>query len=299
MFFKVRRTMSYFKYTIKKNENNLTLKTWMQSFYLAKNKINYLIDQKLVMVNGKSCYNRDYILTENDEILVDTTNYDRIDYPPYRYNLQIIYEDEYLLVVNKPKGVIIYPENKELEKTMANFVAYYYMKTNQNYAVRHIHRLDTDTTGCLIYAKDIFTHSKLSYFFENNKTKKEYFAIVYGIIEKEGVINQKIGRNRHENKMMISPSGSDALTYYYPEKHFDNKTVVKVLLRTGRTHQIRVHLAAIKHPLLGDSLYGAKDEYERVMLHCYHLGLVHPISGLWIDFTADIPNDMEKIINRE
>ncbi len=290
--------MSYFKYIISKKEQGMTLKIWMQSFYLAKNKINYLIDQKLVMINDKISYNREQILNENDIVVVDTSIYDTIDYPPYRFNLKILYEDEYLLVVDKPKGVIIYPENKELDKTMANFIAYYYIKTNQSYAVRHVHRLDCDTTGCLLYAKDIFTHSKLSNYFENNKTKKEYFALVYGIIENDGVINQKIGRNRHANKMMITPSGSDALTYYYPEKILNKKTLVKVLLKTGRTHQIRVHLASISHPLLGDKLYGKEDNYQRVMLHCFHLGFIHPITGLWFDVYAETPADMNEIINK-
>lgn len=291
--------MSYFKYKIKEEENNLTLKMWMQSFHLAKNKINYLIDQNFISINGKICSNREFILNTNDEIVINTSTYDAIDYPPYRYHLKIIYEDDYLLVVEKPQGVIIYPEKKELAKTMANFIAYYYHKTNQSYAIRHIHRLDIDTTGCLLYAKDIFTHSKLAYAFEKNKTKKEYFAIVYGIIKKDGVINRKIGKNRHSKQMIISSSGSDAVTYYYPVRVLDDKTLVKVVLKTGRTHQIRVHLSSIKHPLLGDSLYGASDQYQRVMLHCYHIGVIHPISGKWIDFIANLPYDMEKIINRE
>lgn len=292
--------MSYFSYVVNKKDDRLTLKSWFERFYLAKNKINYLIDNKCVTVNGKIINKRDYILNLNDEILIDISNYEAIDYPPCRYNLKIIYEDDYLLVVEKPSGVIMYSENKELENTMANYVAYYYTKTNQNLTIRHAHRLDTDTTGCLVYAKDVITHSVLSNNFKNNKTKKEYFAIVYGIINNEGKIDKKIGRDRHHSgKMIISNSGNDAFTFYKPNKVLKNKTLVDVLLKTGRTHQIRVHLSSIKHPILGDKMYGKNDEYKRVMLHCYHIGFLHPIKNSWIDFYADLPIDMKEIIEKE
>lgn len=292
--------MSYFSCIISKKDDGKSLKAYLESFFLAKNKINYLIDNSCVVVNGEIIKNRAYLLNTNDEINIDTSIYDGIDYPPLRYNLKILYEDDYMLIVEKPSGVIIYSENKELENTMANYVAYYYTKTNQNLAIRHVHRLDIDTTGCLVYAKNVLIHSILSNYFENNKTKKEYFALVYGIINNEGKIDKKIGRNRHESgKMMVSNMGKDALTYFKPHTILKDKTLVNVCLKTGRTHQIRVHLSSIKHPLLGDKLYGKKDSYSRVMLHCYHIGFVHPITNIWIDFYADLPKDMKKIINEE
>lgn len=291
--------MTYFKYVVKNKEQGLTLKQWMESFYLSKNKINYLIDNSCININGETIKNRNFVLYNNNEIIIDVTHYEMIDYPAIRYNLKIIYEDDYILVIEKPCGYIIYPENKEIDKTMANFVAYYYSKTNQNHTIRHVHRLDTDTSGCLIYAKDIFTHSMLSHYFENNETKKEYFAVVYGIINKKGVIDKKIARNRHENKMMISKTGKDALTIYSPITIVDNKTLLNVVIKTGRTHQIRVHLSSLKHPLVGDKLYGAIDNYNRVMLHCHHIGFLHPITKVWIDFYSNLPKDIEKILDEE
>lgn len=288
--------MKYFKYIIKNKEENLTLKNWMQTFNLAKNKINYLIDNKCVMINNEIVNKREYILKENDEIIVDVSNYETIDYPASRYNLEILYEDDYILVVNKPSKVIIYPESKELSKTMANYIAHYYVKTNQNLTIRHVHRLDTDTTGCLIYAKDIFTHSYLSNLFETGNVKKEYYAIVCGIMDTYGKVDLPIGKNRHNNLMMVTKTGSNALTIYKPVKHFNKNTLLNVEIKTGRTHQIRVHMAYLKHPLLGDSLYGINDGYDRVMLHCHHIGFVHPIFKYWVDFYAELPNDMKKVI---
>ena len=169
-------------------------------------------------------------------------------------------------------------------------------KTNQNRTIRHVHRLDTDTTGCLVYAKDILTHSYLSNLFENSNVKKEYNALVYGIIEKSGKVDTSIGRNRHNNSMITTPNGLNALTLYKPLKHINDCTLLNVEIKTGRTHQIRVHMASIKHPLLGDTMYGKNDEYKRVMLHCSHIGFIHPVYKYWVDFFAEIPQDMKYII---
>lgn len=291
--------MNYFKYTIKNKEANMTLKEWLQSFNLAKNKINYLIDNKCISINEEIVYKREYILKEFDEIVIDVSSYEQIDYLPLRYNLDIIYEDDYILVVNKPSSVIIYPENKELSNTMANYMAYYYTKTNQNKTIRHVHRLDTETTGCLVYAKDVITHSYLSNLFENSKVKKEYITIVYGIIKESGRIEVPIGRNRHNNLMMTSKTGASALTLYKPVKNINGNTLLNVEIKTGRTHQIRVHLSSIKHPILGDKMYGKKDDYKRVMLHCRHIGFVHPVYKYWVDFYANLPQDMRKIIGED
>lgn len=288
--------MNYFKYTIKNKEANMTLKEWLQSFNLAKNKINYLIDNKCISINEEIVYKREYILKEFDEVLIDVSSYEQIDYLPLRYNLDIIYEDDYIIVVNKPSGVIIYPENKELSNTMANYMAYYYTKTNQNKTIRHVHRLDTETTGCLVYAKDIITHSYLSNLFENSKAKKEYITIAYGIIKESGRIEVPIGRNRHNNLMMTTKKGAFALTLYKPVKNINGNTLLNVEIKTGRTHQIRVHLSSIKHPILGDRMYGKKDDYKRVMLHCKHIGFVHPVYKYWVDFYANLPQDMKEII---
>ena len=179
---------------------------------------------------------------------------------------------------------------------MANYIAYYYTKTNQDKTIRHVHRLDTETSGCLVYAKDVLTHSYLSNLFENSKVKKEYTTICYGIIEKSGKIDTPIGRNRHNNLMITTKNGANALTLYKPIKHINGNTLLNVEIKTGRTHQIRVHLSSIKHPIIGDKMYGKPDDVKRVMLHCSHIGFVHPVYKYWVDFYADIPEDLEKII---
>ena len=274
-----------FKCKVLKKEEGLSLKDFLLNIGVAKNKLNYFIDSKLIYVNGEVCYKRDHLLKYNDLIEIDTTDFDNIDYPPVRYNLDIIYEDDYLLVVNKPKGVIIYPENKENANTMANYIAYYYHKTGQNYAIRHVHRLDKDTTGILLYAKDVITHSYLTKLFEEKKVKKEYYALVEGIILEDGVVNKRIARDRHKDAMRVSDKGQEAHTIYHVEKiDFDKKqTLLRVEIKTGRTHQIRVHMSSINHPLVGDTLYGSKTSAD-MFLKCYHQGFYNRFQEKWVDF---------------
>lgn len=285
-----------FCYTVKKQDASISLVEWMKSFNLGKNKINYLIDNSCVVINGEIIKNRSYELKVDDLIIIDTSMYDGIDYPPYRYNLKVLYEDDYILAVYKPAGFIIYPEEKQKAASMANIVAYYYEKTNQDYAVRHCHRLDADTTGVLIFAKDIFTHAKLSFLFEHHQIKKEYYCMCEGVVDKNGVIEAPIGRNRHDSKkMMISDSGDYAKTIYNLVEVVNNISLVKVEIKTGRTHQIRVHMASIKHPIVGDELYGSKILGSRVLLHCTRIGFVHPITKVWVDINSDIPLDFMNV----
>ena len=259
-----------FNYVVSKKQDGISLLDFFKLFHLGKNKINYLIDNKKVLINDEIITSRNFILKYLDIINIDTSYYDYPNYKSIRYNLKIIYEDDYIIAIDKPYGVIIYDDKMV---SLASYVAYYYEKTNQNIAVRHVHRLDKDTTGIIIYAKDIISHSYLSYLFEHNEIKKEYYALVKGVITKNGTVDIGISKNRHENgKMIANINGDQCLTKYQVIKNYDDKTLLNVEIKNGRTHQIRVHMAYIKHPLVSDALYGEKIDDTKMHLDCHHIG---------------------------
>lgn len=282
-----------FNYIVSKKKDGCSLKELFNDFHLAKNRFNYLIDNKKIMVNDTIVTKRDYILKCKDVLNVDLSDFKVQEYHPIRYNLEIIYEDDYLLVVNKPSGVIIYDD--EIKPTMANYISYYYQKTGQSCGVRHVHRLDKYTSGLLVYAKDMITHAYLSNLFEEKDIKKEYYAKVFGIINESGHVDKKISRNRHNNLMITSDNGLDALTIYKPLVHNNNNTLLDVQIKSGRKHQIRVHMASIGHPLVGDVDYGGP--IGKYILICHHIGFYNEITNKWNDFNLNY--DLEELLNEK
>ena len=289
----------YFIMKIRKNLDYHTLENFFQSIHLSKNKMNYLFVNNCCYLNGELA-SKNSVLRNNDYLMIDISNFENLAYLPVDYNLKISYEDEYLLIVNKPSGYIIYPDNKEKNGTMANIIAAYYQKKQINCTIRHCHRLDMDTTGCLIYAKDLITQSAMEQLFEEKKILKNYLAIVEGNILKDIVISTPISKDRHHNgKMIVTKNGGkSAKTICKVISHNQNYSLVKIKIETGRTHQIRVHFSSINHPIYGDELYGARIK-SRIMLHCYHISFVHPILGKKIDIKAPIYNDFKEVIKKE
>ena len=273
------------------DDNTLTFKDYLVLNGLSIDKIKYLLNNKCCYVNGNNV-DENYLLKNNDSICIDTSFYDEIDYLPTEYKLDILYEDDYLLIVNKPSKCIIYDTDKL--NTMANYIAYYYMINDLNYKVRHVHRLDYDTSGCLVYAKDIITHASLNKMIEDGSFKRYYLAVVENrMAKKEGLIDLSIGKDRHINgKMVVSKNGKKAITHYKVLEETSKYSIVSLKLDTGRTHQIRVHMSAIKHPLFGDSLYGSKIKKDRVLLHSHIVEFIHPITKKKILIECPKPKDM-------
>lgn len=290
--------MEYFNYKINEIYDNITIREFLNKLKVAKNKINYFITNKCFYINGENV-DIDTLLHKDDYLDIDILAFEQIDYLPCEKKVEILYEDDYILVVNKPKKIIIFPENKEENGTMANVIAGLYTLRGEDRTIRHAHRLDKDTSGCLVYAKDVITHSILSSMFENNEVKKDYIAIVENKVKKDGVITSNIGKDRHVNgKMAIARNGKSAFTSYHIEKTYNDVTVLKVRIKTGRTHQIRVHLSSIGHPLLGDYLYGAKIEnINSVMLHAKRVTFTHPFTNQVMIVDAPIHKDMKKYVN--
>lgn len=201
---------------------------------------------------------------------------------PNFYDLSILYEDDHLLVVNKPAHMDTHPNSPNQMDTLANAVAFHLQAKGEYRQIKHIHRLDQDTTGAVLFAKYPFIGAILDQLLEKREIKRTYLAIVQGILPtKKGTIEKPIGRDRHHaTRRRVSPGGQPAITHYEvlgtdPRK---NISIVKCSLETGRTHQIRVHFSHIGHPLAGDQLYGGNPIFSRQALHAVKLELIHPFT---------------------
>ncbi len=288
----------YFYMRVRGNLHYKKLIDFFKEFNVAKAKMNYLVTNNCCFVNGEVA-TLDTIIKQNDYLMIEISNYEKLDFIPEEKKLDILYEDDYLLVINKPSGYIIYPDDKSKKNTIANFVANYYKQNNLDISVRHCHRLDNNTTGCLVYAKDIITQSIVDNMFQKHQIEKNYLAIVEGMMHGKGKINALIAKDRHiSGKMIVHPKGMNALTYYEVLSTSQTSSLVKLNIKTGRTHQIRVHMSSLLHPLYGDKLYGSIND-SSIMLHCYTLEFTHPILGKKLNIKAPIPYEFNKILKQE
>jgi 23S rRNA pseudouridine1911/1915/1917 synthase len=201
---------------------------------------------------------------------------------PAYFDLEILFEDDHLIVVNKPAGMDTHPNSPGQSNTLLNGLAYHLKAIGQPNWVRHIHRLDRDTTGAILFAKHPLAGTLLDKMLEQRLIKRTYLAKVHGLLNmKKGTIIKPIGRDRHHaTRRRVSPSGQDATTHFQLVKLYPNEkaSVVKCWLDTGRTHQIRVHFSHIGHPLVGDVLYGGKPSVPRQALHAVKLEFIHPLT---------------------
>ena len=208
----------------------------------------------------------------------------------------IIYIDDLLLIVNKPINMIVHSDGNDTQ-TLDHAIKAYYEKTSQHIPVRHIHRLDRDTSGCILYCKSSYLQPYFDHMMSTKQIRRTYLALVDGKIEKKQTINANIGKDRHANKYRVSPSGQSAITHIKPIKYQKKKTLVECTLDTGRTHQIRVHLSSINHPLIGDELYGKKAKV-RCCLHSHTITLFHPILKEEIKVTCELSEDIKEWIKK-
>lgn len=285
------------KYIVKNNELNIN--------QILQNKLNIssrllykLIKSNKVLLNGNICDTRNSA-NVGDVITVDF-NYeeDNSNIVPTKMNLDIVFEDEWLLVINKPASVAIHPSILHYSDSLCNGIRFYFDSNGLKKKIRPVNRLDLNTSGLVVFAKCEYIQECLISQMKDNLFKKEYLAFCEGIFEKKsGIIDLPIARK--ENSIIercISKDGQTSITHYEVLKEFDNYSLVKCSLETGRTHQIRVHMSAISHPLIGDSLYGSiSDLINRQALHCYKLQFLHPITEKIMNFCGEIPLDLKKI----
>lgn len=219
---------------------------------------------------------------------------------PQRMSLDIRYEDSAVLVVNKAAGILVHPLTTEPTGTLANGVLYYWMEQGESYRFRPVHRLDRNTSGLVLVAKSAYVHHRLAQQLASKSFTRRYIALVQGTInEAKGTIREPIGLAEGSHiKRVISPLGKEAVSNYWVLRKFGNASLVCVELETGRTHQVRVHMAHLGHPLLGDDLYGGDTQLiDRQGLHCSFLAFTHPLSGLKIKVACPLPDDIKKLIS--
>ena len=283
------------KYEIKNNFK--TINQILQTELKISSRLLYkLIKMQKILLNNKVCDTRS-IANVGDVITIDF-NYeeDNSNIVPTQMNLNIVFEDDWLLIINKPAGIAVHPSILHYSDSLCNGIRFYFDKIGLKKKVRPVNRLDLNTSGLVVFAKCEYIQECLISQMKNNEFKKEYLAVCNGIFEKKsGTINLPIARK--ENSIIercISKDGQPSITHYEVLKDFDNYSLVKCSLETGRTHQIRVHMSAIGHSLLGDSLYGSiSDLIDRQALHCYNLQFVHPVNNNVLNFYGELPIDFK------
>lgn len=254
-----------------------------------------------IYVNGKKI-KTSYVLEKGDVIKIKVDKDESQNIEPEKMDLHIVYEDEYLLIVDKPPFMVVHPTKSHQNGTLSNGIMYHFRETNQDCIVRLANRLDMNTSGLVMIVKNQYAHMKISEFMSNNLIKKEYKAVVHGHLKnKKDTINEPIGRPTMDSiERVVMVGGLESITHYELESQFEKGALLKVNLETGRTHQIRVHLSHIGNPIFGDILYGNEDNefISRQALHAYRLCFPHPVSGEEIDVKCDIPDDMKDLCDK-
>jgi 23S rRNA pseudouridine1911/1915/1917 synthase len=225
--------------------------------------------------------------------------HEQIFTPDWSMPIDVLFEDDYCLVVNKSVGIPVHPTVSKGGGSLANLVAAYYQASGQQCAVRHIHRIDAWTSGPVLYAKQPYAQYRLDQDMSDRHIKRVYLAVVEGLPSKhKGTIHAAIGKDRHMNgKRRVSPTGADAITHYEVIETYPGASLIRLSLETGRTHQIRVHMSYMGHPLLGDELYGGPCKlipYQA--LHGERLGFTHPFTREAISVQAELPETIVKLI---
>ena len=283
-------------YTVK--ENNKTIKQILkEDLFISDRLLIFLRKNKLIYYNNDKLINLNITAKLNNTIKIDLNfEEDNSNVIPIKMDLNIIYEDDALLILNKPAGIPVHPSILHYTNSLSNGVKYYFDSINLKKKIRPVNRLDRNTSGIVIFAKNQYVQECLIHQMQTKEFKKFYLAVVEGHLEKlEGTIDAPI--NRKENSIIercVDENGERAVTHYkILKRNFDrNYDLVECMLETGRTHQIRVHFSYMGHPLIGDTLYGNASKYiSRQALHAYKVEFVHPISKKLMQFTADVPKD--------
>ena len=273
----------------------------------SRNSIQKLIEQGNVTINGVSV-NKKYKVNTDDEILVVTGELKPLDAEPENIPLDIVYEDDDLLVVNKPRGMVVHPAPGNYTGTLVNALLYHCKDSLSgiNGVLRPgiVHRIDKDTSGLLIVAKNDKAHMGLAEQIKEHSFTREYNAVICGHLkDQEGTVNAPIGRNPKDRKKMCvtMQNSKNAVTHYSVIEEYNGYSHVSLKLETGRTHQIRVHMAHLGHPVAGDLIYGhdkKSAELNGQCLHAIKIGFVHPIKNEYMEFSSDLPDYFKSFLDK-
>ena len=289
-----------FEYTIQENDTELRIKELLKRNYgFSTRLINKLKAGDFVKLNGSPV--KMYATgTQGDIITVDLPE-ESSYFEPEKIPISVVYEDDDLLVVNKQPGFVVHPTKGHPCRTMANGIMNYMLENDKSFKIRFINRLDMDTSGLLVVAKNSHCQDDMQKQMIGNGVVKKYEAVVKGIIEEdEGTIDLPIDKEHEDQvKRTVTEEGYPSVTHYKVLERFEKGyTLVELLLETGRTHQIRVHMSHIGHPVVGDVLYGQASVWliERQALHAKYLSFRHPVTGKSMELEAPLPDDMQELI---
>ena len=273
---------------------------------MSRSYIQKIIKDKKVKVNGKE-EKAKYLVKEDDEIKIEIPAPKLLEVVPQDIPIDIVYEDDDVLIVNKPQDMVVHPAPGNYEGTLVNAILYHCKDklSSINGVIRpgSVHRIDKDTSGLLMIAKNNNAHNSLAEQLKDHSITREYEFICHGVVKEDKItVNKPIGRNPKDRlKMAVVNDGKHAVTHFEVIERYDNFTHMKARLETGRTHQIRVHALSINHPLLGDPIYGPKNtkfNLKGQTLHARKIGFIHPTTNEYIEFNSDLPEYFTNIINK-
>lgn len=290
-----------FAFAVKENQVGLRLDKYLAEQFPDKTRtsLQKLIDNQAVLVNGQEV-SKNYKLKAQDCVTVEIPEPVELDVCPQNIPLGIVYEDDALLVVNKPKGMVVHPAPGNPDGTLVNALLYHCgdSLSGINGVIRPgiVHRIDKNTSGLLMIAKNDAAHQSLAAQIKEHSFLREYEAVVYGRVQEDtGTVCAPIGRSKADRKKMCvtAQNSKEAVTHFEVLHRYRRFTHIRCRLETGRTHQIRVHMAYLGHPVAGDEVYGPKKVIAQLGGQCLHakvLGFVHPVTGQWMQFDSDLPD---------
>ena len=291
---------------IKANDRVRIDKYVMNNTDISRSKVKRMIDSGNILVNNKKV-KASYNLKLDDNIYINDDYTEEVEIKPENIPLDIVYEDDYLLVVNKKSGMVVHPAVGNYSGTLVNALMYHINKLSSvNGSIRPgiVHRIDADTSGLLLVAKTDEVHNDLASQISNKTVLRKYIALVQGVIlEDTATIDAPIGRDKNNRKKMAvtEVNSKNAITHIRVLERLKKATLIECVLETGRTHQIRVHLAYINHPVVNDPVYGYKkmdDKNFGQMLHASTIGFIHPITKKYLEFSSDVPDTFKKILEK-
>ena len=293
--------MSKWSYTVTPDDAGLTLKEIIRrNFTFSSRMMTRFKQNGCISVNGETV--RISVLPDPGDIVSISLPDERSGFDPQDVPIAPVHEDDDLLIIDKPAGYTVHPTKGHPAGTIANGLAKYIADTGQTFKVRFVNRLDMDTSGLLVIAKSAFCQDRIINQMKEDAVVKKYIAVVNGVLEDdEGKIEAPVGRPDPEKaKRGVTRTGSASVTRFSVIERYKRHTLVELDLKTGRTHQIRVHMSHIGHPVTGDRLYGGEDVLliERQALHACYISFLHPVTGEPVEAAAEIPEDMKRLIEK-
>ena len=276
----------------------------------SRAKIQQWIKKGELTLNGQTIKGKEKVIG-NETVMISAPPTVEANFNPENIPLDIIYQDADFIIINKPVGLVVHPAAGNYDGTLLNALLHHFPELAELPRAGIVHRLDKDTSGLLVVARNLPTHTWLVRQLQAHKLKREYLALVEGFLAAGGTVNTAIGRHpRSRTSMAVVDEGKEAITHYRVAERFKQYSLLRVNLETGRTHQIRVHMAHINHPIVGDQTYGklklpkgASDtlktafiQFKRQALHAHKLGFIHPTSRELVEFTAPLANDIEHLL---